>query len=92
MCYNKSVTCQRGRTMDNPIMDLYKLPNISQYENVDLLTLSEQCAALEEKVFAIAAELPKQDYAIITEYILMRNDLELETFKTALRWGKKHYK
>lgn len=29
---------------------------------------------------------------IIEAYISTRNDLEVETVKTALRWKKKHYK
>lgn len=78
--------------MDSPIIDLYKLPNISEYEDIRLLTLSENCAVLEEKVFAIMDTLPKQSQEIIKEYIMARNDLEVETFKTALRWGKQHYR
>ena len=78
--------------MDTHITDLYKLPNISLFENLDLLALSESCAALEEQVCQIARTLPDRKRQIIEAYISMRNDLEVETFKTALRWGKCHYK
>ena len=72
--------------------DLYRIPNVEEYENVHLLTLSEHCAALEERVYAIARTLPAQKRQVIEEYINTRNDLEVETVKTALRWGKHHYK
>ena len=78
--------------MDEQISALYRLPNIEKYEDVHLLTLSENCAALEEQVYAIAEALPEKKRQIIERYINLRNDLEVETLKTALRWGKHHYK
>jgi len=84
---------QKGmRNMDGQITDLYKLPNIKDYEDIHLLTLSEHCAVLEEQVYAIANNLPEKKQYIIEEYISTRNDLEVETVKTALRWGRKYYK
>jgi len=78
--------------MDGNITDLYKLPDISKYENIHLLTLSEACSVLEEQVYEIANSLPDAKRQIIEAYISSRNDLEVETFKTALRWGKEHYR
>lgn len=78
--------------MVDEIRDLYRLPNIGEYEDLDLLTLSEQCAVLEDQVYAIAKSMPAYKRGIIEEYIQTRNNLEVETFKTALRWGKRHYK
>lgn len=78
--------------VDAQVTDLYKLPNISQYADLDLLTLSESCAALEAQGYRIAKTLPDSKRQIIEAYISIRNDLEVETFKTALRWGKCHYK
>ena len=78
--------------VDVQVTDLYKLPNISQYADLDLLTLSENCATLEEQVYQIAKDLPDNKRQLIEAYINIRNDLEVETFKTALRWGKLHYK
>lgn len=78
--------------MENKISDLYRLPNIAEYEDIHLLTLSESCAVLEEQVYAIAQVLPERKRQVIEAYINARNDLEVETFKTALRWGKRHYK
>ena len=79
------------RIMDGQITDLYKLPNIKEYEDIHLLTLSEHCAVLEGKVYAIANDLSDEKRYIIESYISTRNDLEVETVKVALRWGKKHY-
>jgi len=78
--------------MNEDIINLYKLPDINKYEDVHLLALSEQCATLEERVLTLIKTLPKQDRLMIEDYIQTRNDLEFETFKTALRWGKTHYK
>lgn len=78
--------------MEKESRNLYKLPNIERYEDIDLLTLSETCYALEERVYQIIQTLPEQSRLVVEDYIRTRDDLELETFKTALRWGKKHYK
>ena len=77
--------------MHEGIQNLYELPNIREYEDVHLLTLSENCAVLEEQLYALAKDLPAKHRHIIEAYISTRNDLEVETFKTALRWGKKNY-
>ena len=78
--------------MDTILEDFYKLPGIEKYENLCLQGLSEQCSAYEEKVYAMLPHLSQQDREILEIYIALRNDLEIETFKTALRWGKIHYK
>ena len=78
--------------MNEPVSALYCVPDIEEYEDVCLLSLSEACAKLEEQVFALAKTLPVEDRLLIEAYICARNDLEVETTKTALRWGKQHYK
>lgn len=84
---------QKGMTdMDRQVTDLHKLPNIEKFENLHLQTLSENCSALEEQVYKIAQELPGKQRQIIEAYISIRDDLEVETVRAALRWGKQHYK
>lgn len=78
--------------MNDAISDLYTLPNIDTYQDLNLLDLSEYCAALETQVYAIAKSLPVNEQRIILAYISTRDDLETETIKTALRWGKRHYR
>lgn len=78
--------------MARQLADIYKLPDIEKYEDIHLLTLGEHCAVLEDRVCAIAKTLPDEQRQIIEAYISMRDDLEVESIKTALRWGKRHYK
>ena len=78
--------------MDRSLGDLYRLPNIGEYADMNLLVLSERCAVLEEQVLAIVRALPEEKRYVIEAYIGIRDDLEVETVKTALRWGKQHYK
>lgn len=78
--------------MKENLQNFYRLPNICKYEDVSLQALSEQCSAYEEKVRTIISRLPERDKEILEDYIDLRNDLEAETFKAALRWGKLHYK
>lgn len=77
--------------MDGQVADIYHLPDIEQYTDLHLLALSDDCSVLEEQVIQIANSLPEKQRQIIAAYISIRNDLEFETVKTALRWGKAHY-
>lgn len=77
--------------MDDRITDLYKVPDIADYEDLHLLTLWESCAVLEDKLEAVKSRMSQQDRQLLEAYIDLRNDLEVETVKTALRWGKAHY-
>ena len=77
--------------MTEQIHDFSKLPYIREYEDLHLLTLSENCAWLEERLRAMAETLPEHQRQLIIDYIRSRDDLEVETFKAALRWGKRHY-
>lgn len=84
---------QKGmKTMNSDLTDLYKLPDIEKYEDLHLLTLSETCAVLEDRVHTIAKDLPSDQKMVIEAYISARNDLETESVKAALRWGKQNYK
>ena len=78
--------------MSETLSNLYRLPNIQEYADLNLLSLSEMCASLEEQMYALAKALPEKDRQIIDAYICARNDLEVESVKTALRWGKQHYR
>ena len=55
--------------MNEGVIDLYRLPNVSQYEDIHLLTLSETCSVLEERVYEIAEALPEKEKQTIKEYI-----------------------
>lgn len=78
--------------MEDRVTDLYRVPNVEQYEDTHLQTLWECCAEMEERVNTVLERLSVQDRQIIEAYIDMRNELEFQSIKTALRWGKQHYK
>lgn len=78
--------------MENSLDTLYHLPDIEQYEDVHLLTLRDNCTMLEEKVRLILDTMPLEHQQTIEAYIDMRDELELQSVKAALRWGKKYHK
>ena len=73
-------------TLDERLFDLYKLPGIEQWEDLHLLTLAEQCAVLEDRLYTLAKTLPEKHQQAIAVYIDARNDLEVESIKAALRF------
>ena len=77
--------------MHKDVSNLYTIPNIDNYQDLRLQDLSEHCAALEAKVYAVAKRLTDKDRQLLESYIHTRDDLEIETIKAALRWGKRHY-
>ena len=81
-----------GIRMDDRIKALYAIPNIADYEDVCLQELRENCSALETQVAELVQQLPQHDRCVIEAYLDIRDELEFQTIKTALRWGKRHYK
>lgn len=78
--------------MKNYLNDLCNAVDIDNVADLDLLALSEQCAALEERVYAMLERLSARDRELLKDYIDTRNDLECESLKAALRWGMAHPK
>lgn len=78
--------------MEDRVVDLYCVPNVEEYEDLHLMTLREQCLALEEKLEKVMEGMPWDDRQILESYLDMRNELEFQSVKAALRWGKRHYK
>lgn len=78
--------------MDNRLAALYHIPNIADYEDVCLQTLREHCASLENRLQELSERLSEHDRQIIEAYLDIRDELEFQCVKTALRWGKRHYK
>ena len=72
----------------NRFSDLYNAANIEKYEDIHLQTLAEECANLEQRVWEICDKLSERDRCILQAYIDLRNDLECESIKAALRIGK----
>lgn len=78
--------------MDQRLEVLYEIPNIADYEDTCLQTLRESCASLENQLQELSEQLPEHDRQIIEAYLNIRDELEFQSVKTALRWGKRHYK
>ena len=77
--------------MDQRLESLYEIPNIADYEDICLQTLRESCASLENRLRELSERLPEHDRQIIEAYLDIRDELEFQSVKTALRWGKRHY-
>ncbi len=73
--------------MKDRLQDLYDLPPKDLY----LLDLVDQRACLEAQVLEIAEELPMEKKAILEAYIEVQNELEFQSVKRALKFGKHNY-
>ena len=78
--------------MDRRLDNLYRLPNLADNEDLCLQTLRESCASLETRLQELAESLPEYDRQTIEAYLDIRDELEFQSVKTALRIGKRHYK
>ena len=76
--------------MDKRLIDLYAVPNIENYEDVHLMTLREHCLELESKLEDVKLRMNTDDRLLLDSYIDMRDELEFQSIKMALRWGKQH--
>ena len=78
--------------MNERIRDLYAIPNITEQEDVCLQTLLEHCIVLEEQLRELSEKLSDHERQIVEAYLDARNEMEFQTVKIALRWGKKDTK
>ena len=74
--------------MDERLTDLYEIPEYILPQDIYLLDLSEQCARLEEQVRAIAGRLPRKERKIMEAYLDIRDELEFQSVKVAMQFGK----
>ncbi len=70
--------------MDHRLQDLYDLPPQDMY----LLELAEQCGRLEARLLDMMEQLPVEQMAVIESYIEIRNELDFQSVKRALKFGK----
>jgi len=66
--------------------------DIDKATSLHLLSLSEQCAVLEDRIYAMFGRFSATEQEILTDYIHTRNDLECEALNAALHWGMQHPK
>ena len=74
--------------MDERLNDLYRLPQQSLPQDIYLMDLAEECAHMEERVRALMSKLPDSDRELLQGYLEIRDDLEYQSVKTALRFSK----
>ena len=79
----------RGDFMDNRLTDLYHLPDPYEEQNLYLLDLRAECARLEDALLDAAESLPEHAQMLLQGYISARDELEFQSVKAALRFGKK---
>ena len=74
--------------MDSRLENLYTIPEHVVEQDTYLLGLSEQCAVLEERVRALAHSLPEDQRQIIEAFLALRDELEYQSVKVAMAYGK----
>ena len=79
--------------MDDRLLDLYALADREYLSQVYLQELSEQCGHLELQVREMMENLPLTQQQILESYMDLRNELEYQSVKAAIRMAKgKSYK
>lgn len=74
--------------MDSRLKDLYTIPHHVVEQDSYLLDLSEHCAVLEEKVRILSRTLPTEQRYIIEAFLDVRDELEFQSIKVAMKFGK----
>lgn len=74
--------------MDGRLRDLYALPDDGNQQEIYLQDLSLQCAHLEERVRHSMESMPISQRQLLEDYIAVRDELEFQSVKRALRFGK----
>ena len=74
--------------MDERLYDLYRISQNSLPQDIYLMDLAEECAHMEERVRALIVKLPVKDRELLESYLDIRDELEFQSVKTALRFSK----
>ncbi len=71
--------------MNDVLRDLYEIPEHIVQQDIYLLDLREQCCRAERRVQDIMEGLSDTQRHILEEYIYLRDELEFQSVKQALR-------
>ena len=74
--------------MNERLTDLYRVPERSLPQDIYLMDLAEECAHMEERVRDLMTRLPDSDRELLESYLDIRNELEFQSVKIALRFSK----
>ena len=75
--------------MDKRLSNLYTLPDQNGEQSLYLLELRDHCSRLEYELPEAAEGLPAHLRLLIEGYIEIRDELEFQSVKAALGFGKK---
>ena len=75
--------------MDNRLSDFYDLQKKYGESNDYLLSLREECGRLEYQILVAAEDVPQNLKTLIQSYIAIRDELDFQSVKVALRFGRK---
>ncbi len=74
--------------MNSNLQDLYHLPAEALEADYYLLELVEQAGALEIRIQELIDQLSVEQGMILKAYMEIRDELELQSVKRALKFGK----
>lgn len=74
--------------MEDRLSDLYTLADKELSPQIYLQDLSEQCANMEQKVRKIMEKLSRSDRLVLQGYIDLRDELEYQSVKVAMKLSK----
>ena len=74
--------------MKDRLKDLYWVAADVSPQDIYLQDLAEQCAHMEMRVRELMENLSMHDRQILESYLELRDELEFQTVKTALRYSK----
>lgn len=74
--------------MDDRLLDLYVLSDREHLAQIYLQELSERCGYLESQIREMMESLPTGQGQILESYMDLRNELEFQSVKIALKIAK----
>ena len=74
--------------MNDGLKDLYRISKYTLPQDVYLMDLAEECANMEERVRKLMSRLPEQERKLLESYLDLRDELEYQSVKVALRFSK----
>lgn len=74
--------------MDQRLNALYTIPQSILPQEIHLEDLSQQCAEIEQQLRDRISSFPAETQALLDLYISLRDELEFQTAKQAMRYGK----
>lgn len=76
--------------MDDRLKDLYQIPKQVLEQEIYIEDLAEQCSVYETRIRQIIEKLSTDDKEIVETYLDLRDELEIQTVKIAMRFAKGH--